>query len=880
MEKYCRITVYSHHFEVSHIRPRLMPIIKEHLDPLIEWRSLRRRGRFIKEPYKVYTATDSRRTHFRFHINQYEEFLKRVIEHRIPIEALDIKHKRMYTPVNVEYKVPDSWVPDEKRDQPRVIGYMEDPGRSKVVTLQTGGGKLQPLDSPIKVPGGWSTMGEMHIGKEVIAQDGTVTRVAAVYPQGKQKIYKVTFADGRSTEAGGEHLWRVYHPNWIPRKHWGKGGLEGNQELGYRTITTDELIKEMGKSNSRRLSVPLIESEKCEDSELLLDPWLLGVLLGDGCLLNKHLGFTSTFPDLVKKVKERMPDGTEIRSCKIDKEHRFTYSGHKRPIHDACAHYGILDHRAGNKFIPKEYLHASHRQRMELLQGLMDTDGEVNKPKAGRNGSIGQGTTSYSTISKQLALDVQYLARSLGHIAKLSPRQTYYTYKGEKRKGQPSWRVNIRTKTPKELVSVEHKASKLQDTNQHSSTLRLGIKSIEYVGEKESQCIAIEHESRLYVTDDFIVTHNTYCSLQASETEGTFLMVCVPGKYVEKWVGDLQKTVSLDKKEICVIRGSSALLSAINLALAGEFHIRYKAIIITPTTLQRFYKDWERGALRGYPIKPVDLYKTLGVGIKICDEAHENTHFTFKQDLYAHVPKIIYLSATLQSDSPFRNKMMGIQWPDDQRFKPRDFDRYIRARAIKYAMANPDAIRYLNPQRMYNHGIFEESIIKKPTYLRDYLGMIAAIVHDYYTRRMEDGQRCIVFAATVKMCELIAEHLAKTNAHLEVVSYTAETDYEELMEADISCSTILSAGTGVDIPGLRFCLLTTNISSSSANIQVVGRLRRLSDWPDVTPDFVYLVCGSNPKHMEYHEKKMKTLRPRVLSISDIESSFMIGRKAA
>merc|ERR1712098_430540 len=119
----------------------------------------------------------------------------------------------------------------------------------------------------------------------------------------------------------------------------------------------------------------------------------------------------------------------------------------------------------------------------------------------------------------------------------------------------------------------------------------------------------------------------------------------------------------------------------------------------------------------------------------------------------------------------------------------------------------------------------------------------------------------------------IADHLAKRNPTLEVARYISEDDYEVLMESDISASTALSAGTGVDIPGLRYSLMTTNINSSQANIQIVGRLRRLKDWPDVEPDFMYILARNLPKHMEYHEKKKKLLRPRVKSIGELNSTF-------
>lgn len=367
----------------------------------------------------------------------------------------------------------------------------------------------------------------------------------------------------------------------------------------------------------------------------------------------------------------------------------------------------------------------------------------------------------------------------------------------------------------------------------------------------------------------------TFCSSKAAETLGVLTCWQMGGRHMEKWIGDLMELFTLDKKEICVIRGSKALLNAINLSIAGEFE--YKAILLSTTTMARFYKDYEAGKLRGYPIRPEDFWKVMGIGLRVVDEAHENQHQIFKMDLYAHLPKTIFLSATIETDSPFRNRMLQIQWPERMRFKPADFDRYIRVRALTYELWDVEKIRHINQQKMYSHTLFEESIMKRPLHLAHYLAMIDALVYDFYVKRREDGQRCLVFAATKDMCSNIADHLGKRNPTLEVARYISEDDYEVLMNSDIAVSTAGSAGTGVDIAGLRFSLMTTNVSSSQANIQIVGRLRKLKDWPDVEPEFMYILARNLAKHMEYHEKKKKLLRPRVKSIGEMTSTFVIGK---
>jgi len=848
LSDYCKIDVYSHHFSVTKVSPRLRPLIQNFLRPLVEWTGHYARGKFHKKMAKVYAASNAERTYYRFHINQYEEFLDMLKNANIPPSLVEITVKRMYTPTEVDYNIPDHWVPRD--DQPRVIQYMEDPGESKVVTLATGGGKAQPLDAAIKVPGGWLTMGDMAVGQDVIAKDGSTTKVTAIHPQGKKAIYKLTFSDGRTTECCKEHLWRVYNP-----------------DQGWTVKQLGEILEHRKSNPNARYYIDLPESEKNEGKALPLDPYVLGLILGDGHVGNQVLKFSTPDKELLEALHKNLPAGMTLSQAggvdyNIIREDKSILANPWLTILEEMGLRGKLSHE---KFIPEEYLDGSTYQRRSLLQGLMDTDGTVSENKS----------SSFSTSSLLLAQQFQYLARSLGHHAKLTSKVPKYTYRGEQRVGKTAYRVHLRAANPTELFRLPRHIAKLSESNQYSKNFKLALTSIEYVGEKEAQCISIAHDDKLYVTDDFIVTHNTFCSQKAAETLGVLTCFQMGGKYIEKWIGDLEDCLGLKKKEICVIRGSAALLSAINLALAGEFD--YKAIIASTTTLARFYKDYEAGKLRGYPIKPWNLWKVLGVGLRVVDEAHENQHQIFKMDLYAHIPKTIFLSATITTDSPFRNRMLQIQWPERMRFTPGDFDRYIRVKALLYELWEPEKIRHINQQKMYSHTLFEESLIKRPLYLAQYLAMIDSLVYEWYVKRRDDGQKCLVFAATKEMCGKIADHLAKRNPTLEVARYISEDDYEVLMESDISASTALSAGTGVDIPGLRYSLMTTNINSSQANIQIVGRLRRLKDWPDVEPDFMYILARNLPKHMEYHEKKKKLLRPRVKSIGELNSTFVIGR---
>lgn len=171
------------------------------------------------------------------------------------------------------------------------------------------------------------------------------------------------------------------------------------------------------------------------------------------------------------------------------------------PLNAAIKALGLKDTRSHTKFVPEIYKRGSVAQRIALLQGLMDTDG-----------SVGNGThATFTSTSEQLAKDVQELAWSLGGIASIHPRQTYHTYKGVRKAGKPSWRVSIVHPDISIMFSLpRHVANCAPKVMRH----RLRIASVEPIGRKPAQCIAVDHPDNLYVTDNYIVTHNT--SLVAS----------------------------------------------------------------------------------------------------------------------------------------------------------------------------------------------------------------------------------------------------------------------------------------------------------------------------------------------------------------------------
>jgi phage/plasmid primase-like uncharacterized protein len=363
------------------------------------------------------------------------------------------------------------------------------------LTGGAGSGKANPHSSVILTPEGWRKMGDLKVGDYVTTPDNDFAQILGKYPQGVQPVYKLTFADGRSARATGDHLWKVRI-----KDRW-------------RLRTTDQMIEVLsrGSRQSVKLAVPLADPLTIEGNnktDLLMHPYVLGVLLGDGSLGNEYgsdrtgdITLTSFDPEIVERVRQHIPEwmGLSPRSLREGAFRFHDLSRYGRRTRELIKDLRLLGTRSDTKFIPDTYLRASIEDRWELLKGLMDTDGTVCE----------RGSMSYCTISPRLRDDVITLVRSLGGVASYTHKYPTFTYKGEKRDGQVAFTINIRLRDRSRAFSLSRKIARCDGPYQYEDCLYLNVKSIVLDGEEECSCIAIDHPDRLYVTDDFVVTHNT-----------------------------------------------------------------------------------------------------------------------------------------------------------------------------------------------------------------------------------------------------------------------------------------------------------------------------------------------------------------------------------
>lgn len=376
-----------------------------------------------------------------------------------------------------------------------------------------GAGKAQPLDAKVLTPNGFKFMGDIKVGDYVVSVDGKPTLVEAVFPQGEKEIFKVTFSDGSSTECCDEHLWKThtYKERGYAQKAMkaGKDWLCAEGKVRSLSEIRETLID--GRNGAKNHSIPMVNAVDFNEQKLPLNPYLLGVLLGDGSMSSDHISLSSADPEIIELCTPLLPPNSQF-NLKSDKDlwkcptwqiSRIDEIGygkdmHPNPVVKELRALGLQGCKSESKFIPDIYKISSIDQRIALLQGLLDTDGSVSK--SGHS-------VYYYTVSDRLADDVVYLINSLGGVVKRTIKKPFYTHHGVKKQGQDCHVLCISINQSINPFRLTRKASLVVPKTSYAPVRY--IVSVDSVGMKQAQCIRVAHESHLYVTDDFIVTHNT-----------------------------------------------------------------------------------------------------------------------------------------------------------------------------------------------------------------------------------------------------------------------------------------------------------------------------------------------------------------------------------
>jgi len=351
---------------------------------------------------------------------------------------------------------------------------------------KAGTGKAQPTDTIIPTPAGNVRLGDIRVGDSVFDADGNPTTVLGVFNQGMQEAFRVTFNDGRSTICAKEHLWTYF---------------------GYSNNLVTETLESMMQrsvivgSRGARYSIPACGAVQYKEQEQKVDPYVMGVFLGDGSCSCKYLSLSSEDEELVGSVAKIL--GYTYKK-NTDKNYTWSFYDNGRLVktEDVFGDYPEVMATCDLKRIPYEYIYASEEQRYSLLQGLFDTDGCIVVAENRFN-------VRYTSVNKQMIVDLLQIIYSLGFSGRITEdfREQY--------SGGVCYNTNIRVPNSikhnlfrlhrkKDIALMAHKTDSVRKYD------RLAIRDIEDLGyECEMVCIYVDNDKHLYLTNDYIVTHNT-----------------------------------------------------------------------------------------------------------------------------------------------------------------------------------------------------------------------------------------------------------------------------------------------------------------------------------------------------------------------------------
>ena len=381
------------------------------------------------------------------------------------------------------------------------IGRMMERGTIEVAPLAYMRGRAQPFDSQVLTPDGFRPIGSLRVGDLVVGANGLPTPVLGVYPQGRKEVFRVQTQDGASTLCCAEHLWAV------------TTAADRRRGRPARVLETRQMRGRLRAAHAHRFELPLVSQPvELQPQTIPMDSYALGLLLGDGCLTTSTTpSFTTADPELAVALEAAL-DGIELRrKTSVDYVLRHA-AGHRggvivsNPVTVVLRELGLAGTRSNTKFVPDRYLRNSSHVRLAVLQGLLDSDGGP---------VIQEGRTcriQYGTSSERLRDDVVFLVRSLGGVAYWRTRPAAGRAPGCAR-GRD---VHHRSDAYVLDIRLPEGVEPFRLTRKREAYRRGGggrpmrfIDSIEPAGEAETLCIQVAAADSLYVTDDFLVTHNT-----------------------------------------------------------------------------------------------------------------------------------------------------------------------------------------------------------------------------------------------------------------------------------------------------------------------------------------------------------------------------------
>lgn len=343
--------------------------------------------------------------------------------------------------------------------------------RNGSVTFIVAAPNCLDLNTNILTAEGFKNIKDITPNDKPLTHWGEETEIISITDTDVIDCYELETTDGRKIITSYNHRFPTYHYGSLNHDSSKRGYI-------YRSLTAEEISKKLeSKWRQNKLFIEEYNNHNNVSKELPVNPYVLGVLIGDGCLTCSGIRYCKPSQKVFNNVKNKLPKA-DVKFSNNNKDVIISDGGGIRKYIDSVG----LNVHSYEKFIPEEYKYnLSRKQQEELLQGLLDTDGHQRS-----------SYNEYSTTSKQLALDVQQLAWSLGYRCSIKERMGKYTKNGITK----TTRMNYR-------VVISNNRTKAQCV----------IKSCKKVEPRKTRCITVSSPLHTIVTDNYLVTNNTGKSL-------------------------------------------------------------------------------------------------------------------------------------------------------------------------------------------------------------------------------------------------------------------------------------------------------------------------------------------------------------------------------
>lgn len=651
-----------------------------------------------------------------------------------------------------------------------------------VIVANCGAGKGLPLDAKIYTPTGWKRNGDLAVGDKIIGANGKATEVTAIYDKGLVDAYKVIFSDKTEIVCDKDHLWAVQTCS------------ERNRKVEeFKPMRTEDMFKLDLKNRYRTqngLFIPIVKPVEFEHQDVPIDPWFLGLLLADGCFIEHAIHVSIAEQDLKERVNQ-------IAHLKHIGKYDYLVKDNAKTLF-AIRELGLGHKHSYEKFIPDVYKYNDIETRLNLLRGILDGDGSVDPQKA---------SIEFTTTSKQLAFDVAEIVHSLGGTTKTVERVTKFTYKGVKKEGRKSYRVHIKMY---DLIpfSSEKNLSRYRNRTKYNRAYRK-IVDVQKVEPIISRCITVSAPDHLYVTDNFVVTHNTYMGMELIKRIGKrALWLCHTGDLLRQAKDDLLKLYPMAK---------------IGLTTEGKLEIGEDVTISTVQTMCK--------------IDP-DLYKDK-FEVIICDEAAHVCGSPTKLKMFSTVLSKIPaqykygLTATpTRADGLIKAMYAYLGLAPNGAFAPtykvdRSRVNTMEAEHIRVDVSN--AYLSYNMWKIYDSsGMLDYNKLVSELCSNESRNQV---IVDNVVKLAKEGRKQIVLSLRVEHCEHLVEMLQNRGikALLCVGKITAkkrEAILKQQVEWDVIVATYSLLKEGVSIKELDTLHLCSPAKEKGLIVQCAGRIER------------------------------------------------------